>query len=646
MAARMTARGGPMLAALSILILACLGLPATARADDGHVLLVSSFSPASLWTEEMLAAIRRELEEQGRPDAVRFEFLDRFTAATAPSDGEWADFLAAKYRDTPIRVVIADGAPAIGFAAGSGRRVFGGAPLVGIIPNVAGLGDAAKAVSVGVTTGPHIDQTVALALAQWPGARTAVVVSDDSPQSRHLATVIDRALARATGGRVRAEHLFDRRLEDIEAAVAGLPRDSVVFYTHMSTDATGRQFRPAEVAARVARASAAPVYAFFDTSIGSGVVGGYVNNPRVAGRLAIRVALDLAAGRVAPPAPEETRYSTLPVVDWRQMQRWGIDERTLPPGTEVRFRQPSLLEAHFLETLLGLAFIVVLGASLAGISLLYVQRGRLTATLRDTNSRLEERVAARTIDIERALTSEQAARQRLRTFIDMATHEFKTPLATIDGTAQVLELLVDSGRQEIGGRLALIRRSVRRVVDLVETCLNDERFDDITVKRIRYSPALLLDRVAERQRGRGIGALTVETADLPAEGSADPELLGIALDALLDNARHYAERYGPIEVAARGEGASLVFEVRDRGPGVPPDQAERIFEKYVRGTSAGRLSTPLSGTGIGLHLVRTIAGLHGGAAVYEPRPGGGAVFRLTIPLEGTPLDAADSGAAP
>ncbi|WP_449233165.1 ATP-binding protein [Azospirillum doebereinerae] len=601
-----------------------------AAAEAGGILFVSSFSPTVRWTEAMLAAVNEELAAHERPINLYVEFLDRSRLPATPDPAEWAAFLASKYRDIRPGAIIADGAPAIELMAAFGPGLFGGAPMVGVFPRFEDLGEAGKAAIVPVTTGPHIDRTVNMALNQWPDARTLVIVSDNGGPSHHLAKIIRAAVTGRTDRRIKVEHLSDYRIEDLENTLAALPRDSVVLYTHLSVDALGRHFRPEEVAGRLAKASSAPFYVLFDSDIGSGAIGGFVNNSRVAGRVAIRAALQLADGTWHPPAPGESHYSSGAVVDWRQLRRWGIPDQTLPPDTEIRFRQPSLLEEYLLEALAALAFIGVLSAALLLISVLYVQRGRLAHALRDANGRLEERVTARTRDIERALMGEQAARLRLRTFLDMATHEFKTPLAVIDSSAQMLERLVDTEREGVGRRLSLIRRSVRRVVDLVETCLAGERVDEeIPLKPVPFAPAGLVGMVVERQRGHGATILVGDVAALPTV-IADPDLLAIALDALLDNARRYAMAKGSaIEVAARRTDTRLVLSVADRGPGVPESESLRIFEKYYRGMDSR--ATP--GTGIGLNLVKTIAELHGGTVGYSPRDGGGSVFTLTIPLD-------------
>lgn len=621
-------------------LLLCTALPAAASPrtpPQGGVLFISSFSPTIPWTEAMLGTIKDKLAQDEaaaaeRPINLYVEFLDRSRLPDRPSNAQWADLLATKYRDVQPQAVIADGAPAIELVAKFGRHFAGNAPMIGIFPNFNDLPALADAVSVKVTTGPHIEQTVDMALAHWPDARKLVIVSDNTELSHHLAQVIRGALDRRADAGVEVEHLFDLRLEDLETTLAARSRDSVVIYTHLAIDNTGRQFRPNDVVARMAKVSGAPIYVLFDGDIGTGAIGGYVNDPHLAGQVAARAALNLLGKGHAHAASAGNHYSSLAAFDWRQLRRWGIDERTLPPDAEIRFRQPSVIEAYFWEAVVGLAFIGVLSAVLVLLSILFMQRGRHARALRETNSRLEDRVAARTRDIEQALSGEQVARRRLRTFLDMATHEFKTPLAVIDSSAQMLELLVDTEREGVGSRLTLIRGSVRRVIDLIETCLAGDRVDDdLPVRFTEFAPAALVQSVAERQRGHG-AVLVADVSRLPETCVADRDLLGIALDMLLDNARRYGPADTPIEVTAWREawqdGASMVIAVGDRGPGISRDEAKRIFEKYYRG--AHGLSTP--GTGLGLHLVKTIAELHGGSIDHTERDGGGTVFRLTIPL--------------
>jgi two-component system sensor histidine kinase KdpD len=133
-----------------------------------------------------------------------------------------------------------------------------------------------------------------------------------------------------------------------------------------------------------------------------------------------------------------------------------------------------------------------------------------------------------------------------------------------------------------------------------------------------------LTRVEERLGGRPVHTAIPE--DLPLV-SLDPVLVEQLLVNLLENAAKYVPAPAEVEVRAAREGGTLVVDVADRGPGIPPGDEERIFERFHRGAHAG-----VSGAGLGLPIARAIAEAHGGRLVASNRPGGGALFRLTLPL--------------
>jgi len=113
-------------------------------------------------------------------------------------------------------------------------------------------------------------------------------------------------------------------------------------------------------------------------------------------------------------------------------------------------------------------------------------------------------------------------------------------------------------------------------------------------------------------------------ADLPSI-ALDPVLVEQLLINLLDNAAKYAGSGGRIDIEARRDGESVTIDVADRGPGIAAGREERIFERFP---------------GLGLPIARAIARAHGGNLVVQARVGGGAVFRVTLPIGGTPPPAA------
>ena len=109
---------------------------------------------------------------------------------------------------------------------------------------------------------------------------------------------------------------------------------------------------------------------------------------------------------------------------------------------------------------------------------------------------------------------------------------------------------------------------------------------------------------------------------------ADDVLLGQLIVNLLENAAKYTPEGTPIELAANATGDSVILEIRDRGPGFRPDEEKRIFEKFYRGKSDGA-----RGVGLGLAICRAVVEAHHGTIEAFNREGGGAVFRIRVPLK-------------
>lgn len=150
----------------------------------------------------------------------------------------------------------------------------------------------------------------------------------------------------------------------------------------------------------------------------------------------------------------------------------------------------------------------------------------------------------------------------------------------------------------------------------------------------------MLVRLEAELAGREVRTELPEQLPLVA---ADPMLLEQLVLNLVENALKYTEAGSPIEIRAAARDGSVLLEVADRGPGFPPGTETRVFEKFYRGAHAG-----VPGTGLGLAIARAIAQLHGGSLVAENPPGGGALLRLALPLDGVGSEtpAPDAGPGP
>lgn len=246
-------------------------------------------------------------------------------------------------------------------------------------------------------------------------------------------------------------------------------------------------------------------------------------------------------------------------------------------------------------------------------------------TAREHEAVLEQRVADRTAELDVAVEREKAARRLQQQFVAMVSHEFRTPLAIIDGAAQNI-----SERDPGKGRVQKIRAAVRRLLRMIDTCLIDERVESGTIQ-LRQEVFELRDLVEEVvDVARAAATERQFHIRVPSQRltiSADPRLVEIAISNLVENAIKYSPIDSGITVSVRPISDGVEIAVDDEGPGVPEEERERIFDRYYRmDNTAG-----VPGAGLGLHLVRTIVEAHRGIAGFEPREHGGSRFVIQIP---------------
>ena len=196
-----------------------------------------------------------------------------------------------------------------------------------------------------------------------------------------------------------------------------------------------------------------------------------------------------------------------------------------------------------------------------------------------------------------------------------ASHELRSPLTRI---RMAIELLAGDERMELRDRIA---RDINELDELIEELLTASRLDHIDQLQ-RDSDIDLLALVAEEA-----ARVDAELNGNPVTVSGDPKLLRRLVRNLLENARRYGNG-SPIEIELLREERHVVIRVLDRGPGIPEEEQERIFQPFYR--RPGMREGIDRGVGLGLALVRQIARRHGGEVTCRGRNGGGTCFEVTL----------------
>ncbi len=235
-------------------------------------------------------------------------------------------------------------------------------------------------------------------------------------------------------------------------------------------------------------------------------------------------------------------------------------------------------------------------------------------------SRLSATAQRRARDAERgALAS---------TLLASLAHDLRTPLTAIRvAVGNVIDGAAGADRRE---QADVALREVDRLTHLFDQILDMARIDAhaITPHNQWVTPSDIVDAAVAYVRPALDGRPLRISASAETEVDVDPRLTSMAMAQLLENAARYAPASAPITIDAHVEDGRLELSVADRGPGLDPDEVERVFERLFRGREAHRVPY---GTGMGLAIARGLVTAAGGTVSARNDPGGGARFRITLP---------------
>ena len=303
-----------------------------------------------------------------------------------------------------------------------------------------------------------------------------------------------------------------------------------------------------------------------------------------------------------------------------------------------------------------------IGLSLAALGLAVYSMRRwqesraMARLLNRSNERLEAMVAERTAtveaqarDLERSLKAQIEYNTLHREFLSMASHEFRTPLTIIDGSAHRIIRKIDGiSPGEIVERLGDIRSASARMIGLIESTLSAEQLEAGKIKIVLDAVDMtqLLTAVQGRQAEiTPSHQVDLDLQDLPDELRGDSKLLEQVFANLLSNAVKYSPDHERVEVTGRRDGDAVVVAVRDHGLGVPAAELPRLFQRYFRAST----TIGIAGTGIGLHVVQKFVEMHDGSVQVDSVEGEGTTFTVRLPIAGpreVESDANESDAAP
>lgn len=377
-------------ALLAIAIASCWTGRAHAEPTQSRVLILSGFNYTFPAATQVINGIEKRLNASGpQKFVIDAEFLDLVRVSDPDHETRTATFVKEKYASKRPDVVIAVGSTVLQFIRKYPDVLPPDIPLVfaGISPETY-ASPKPPANTTGVFYKLSLGPTLDLAERLQPRAQRLFVIAgafsgEDSRWQQAARRTIEQHPRK-----FETTYLFGLPLDTLTAEVSQIPRDAIVIFLSFFVDGTGKVFIPRNVVREIARLSPAPVYAPYDSYIGSGVVGGFVETFESHGAAAANLVSQIAGGADPAALPPRTNPEQGIRVDARAMERWGLKRSDLPPDSTVLFGEPNLWQQH--RYLISAVVLVVALQSAVLTALLFQRRRRRQAeiSLKESEDRM------------------------------------------------------------------------------------------------------------------------------------------------------------------------------------------------------------------------------------------------------------------
>lgn len=616
-------RGAPRPYLLAGVAIACLTSPAgtaSGQAPPKRVLVLDSYGRDFSPYNEVSSTFRTELARRW-PGPIEFLELSLESSSFEPTDAAPAvAYLRALGAERPPDLVVTNAGPAAAFWLRHRQDLAPGTPTVLAAVEARYLARLRPPPGeVAVSFSLDFPGLLREFLELRPETQEVLAVFGDTRLERYWSEEVKRDWA-PFADRVRLTFTNDLSFDEVVARASTLPPTAAVFFGLVLRDASGVPHEQRAALQRLHAKASAPVFGWYESLVGRGVVGGRLVPVAELGREAARVAEKVLAGKDARGAGPYSFAARPPLYDGRELRRWGIAERRLPAGSDVRFRLPSFYEAYRGRILVALAVIVAQGLGIA--ALLEGRRRRRRAELEAARLRHELAHAGR-VTVMGQLASSLA-------------HELAQPLGAILRNAEAAELFLQAESpdlDEIKAILADIRSDDHRAGDVIARMRGllrrrEPRTERLDVGRVVVGVTAL---VRPDALSRSVRIELDLSRDVPDARGDGVHLQQVVLNLLM-NGLDAVEGSPPdrrtLTVRTSRSGAdSVEIAVSDSGRGIPPEVLPRLFEPFF--------TTKSNGMGLGLSICRTLLEAHGGSIAAESRPGAGATFRVTLPADTT-----------
>ena len=556
-------------------------IQAAENEEPKQVLIFFSYPLGTPWQDKISEVIYEELHNNSK---IKTNILSEFPWSATNYDDNYAELLIEfykyKYKNTKIDIILATSVEASIFLIKHGDTLFPNIPIISISSTPLTEQYNMKPNWTGIIPKLKIKDTIDTALNLQPKTQNIAIISGSAPGDQ-IQTNKASVILQENYTDFNLIYLTDIPMDEIIQKVSNLPSNTIALYLLTLADSTGKNFIPKEILKDITKAANVPVYALWDTLIGSGVVGGYVISTEVEGKILTDIAFSILEGEKIENIPVEKDLNAY-IFNWSQLKKWNINKEDLPPGSIILNREYTFWDKYKTQIIITI-LVVIIEAFL--IFILLVQQSRLKTvrkSLTESHIELENKVLIRTNDLtgtNKKLVNEIIDHKKAKDHIQLLLeekeiilkevhHRVKNNLAT---TMSLLSLQsANLKNPEAIEALETAENRVRSMMILYDKLYKSTEFQIISVTD--YFTTLVTE-IVQNFKNPGRIHIKTEIEDFQMDVKTVFNL-GIIINELITNTMKYAfpeNKEGKIFLSIVTKERQVLIIIQDDGIGLPED---------------------------------------------------------------------------
>ncbi len=595
--------------------LQALGTPSTPKPKQ--VVAISVFKDGLPFTYYLEESLRIALTtDSSYPIKLDVEHADRTRFPEKVYLSKIVDLYKYKYSQKDVDLVLALGDESTELMLEYGRDLFGDIPMVLVTTEQKTVSPKhLTSNTVSIEWGFDIEKTGTLIQDILPQTKNLYVISGTSVTDKTIKNLAVEAFHKSDVP-FTVHFLDNLSSKDLLLKVTQLPEDSAILFLTFFRDINDDYFISRDVVNNVSAIANAPTLGIIDLYLGQGIIGGNLLSADTQGKRFAELSKEILKRNSLPGLDYRKKGNQL-LFDWRQLQRWSIDENKLPAGSIVRYRELSTWDEHKREIIGSIVIIVSQAFAL------------LVMTIQRRRRRLAEEESQRLRD-ERAHITRVLAMGEIAASL---AHELNQPLSAIRTYAQAAQRFLgkeppepDEASKALAGIIVGNRRA-EEVITRIRMALKKEPVKQscLDIQNIIQEVIVLLRRKAHDEH---VSLRLKFAEDLPPISGDRIQLQQVLFNLIINGIEAMKEQenssHEVVILASKENSGTVMISVRDSGIGIDEKAVGEIFDAFH--------TTKANGMGMGLSISRSIVEDHGGRLWATPNPDKGTTFSFTVPI--------------